>query len=484
MLSAMTRVKALIVVAGALAAMTSTALPAATAAGSNPWTKIGTVHDNFNQPGLAVGSSGGLHAVWVRDGSSNTQDLVHTLVSLGGAVGASDPVQTGWASMEAVPDLISTGDGLRAFWGGIRTTDAGETNANVSTASAPAAGSPWTLQTGDVTEGPAGYASSIGAGLGSAGTPLFTWAGTPGVYVHAGLDPSTTDYNLQTQLGGCCGYFPDVAYDPSSDAAWVVWGSNATDRVGLYAQKVNATTGAPMGSAVRLPQSAASYAGTVSFIQQITRTPVVAGAHAAYVAYTGGYPSSNRVLLWKLSSAGVSSPIVVASGGTYRTPGIGVDSIGRVWVAWTSDGAVRARRSNPTVTKFGATVSVTKQPVGGCQTVYELTTAAAPSRLHVLGTYACTNGLGLYYAQLFPGLRITASPDHFRGKEKVTFTVSDAGVPVKGATVSAGGKSDTTDAHGEATIVLGPVDHKTRIVATATHQFYVKGRTAVVVRPR
>ena len=346
------------------------------------------------------------------------------------------------------------------------------------------------MQTGDVESGAGGAAGAVGAALGAGGVPLISWeSGSTGVFVHAGTDPSTPNYNVQTQLGGCCGYTPDIGYDASSGDAWVVWASNATDHVGLYAQKLDATTGEPIGSATRLPQSATSYAGQLSFDQQITRTPVVTGAHAAYVAYTSGYPSTNRILLWKLSSAGVSQPMVVATGGDLRTPGIAVDGNGRVWVTWSTSASstpvVHARRSNPAVTKFGATVSVGQAPGGSCPSLYELTPAAATSRLHIVATFAasCSSSYGLYYTQVFPGLSVSASPAHFRGKSKVVFTVTDAGVAVKGATVSVGGKTATTDSQGHASVVLGPVSKKTRYVATAKRTLFVSGRTTVVVRP-
>lgn len=478
MLSAMTRMKLLIAVSGVVAAVASTAIPAASAAGANPWKQIGTVHDNFNQPGLAVTGSGDLHVVWVRNPTNSTQDVVHTPVTLAGTIGANTAVQTGWASIWPVPDLVATAGGLRAFWDGTSP----DTKQGMFTATAPSSGGSWTLQPGLAAQ--SSIAADVGAALGAGGTPLFSWDSTAGVFVHAGTDPSTTDYNLQTQLGGCCGYTPDIGYDASTGDAWVAWASNATDHVGLYAQKVDATSGAPIGSASRLPQSATMFNGELNFNQQIARTPVVTGRHAAYVAYTGGYPSANRILLWKLSSAGVTTPLVVATGSNMRTPGVAADSAGHIWVIWSADGVVHARRSNAAVTRFGATVSVSKPPAGGCDTIYELTTAAATSRLHIVATDSCTSGLGLYYTQVFPGLSVSASPSSFRGKSTVTFTVTDAGSAVKGATVHVGGKTDSTDSKGHATVVLGPVKKKTKFVATATDHFYVQGRTTIVAKPK
>lgn len=481
----MTRLKLLAGISGVLSVLSLAAvMPTATAAKSNPWAKIGTVHDNFNQPGLTVGSDGTLHIVWVRNPTSSTQDVVHTPVSLTGVIGTSTNVQTGWTEVWPVPDLITTSSGLQAFWGGTRSLDSNETNKDLSTATAPASGDSWNLQTGDVETGAGGAAGDIGATTGAGSVPLISWdAGSSGVFVHAGTDPSTTSYNVQTQLGGCCGYTPDIAMDGSSSAAWVVWASNATDHTGVWAQKIDSSTAAPIGSASRLPQSTT----TSGFNQQLERTPVAAGAHGAFVVYTAGYPSATRILLWKLSSSGISSPIVVATG-NLRLPGIAVDSKGRIWVTWSKTGSttVYARRSNPSVSRFGATVSVGQAPAGSCQSLYELTPAAATSRLHIVATYdvSCSSSLGLYYTHVFPGLSLSASPSHFRGKASVTFTVTDAGVAVKGATVSVAGKTATTNSKGKASITLGPVKKKTSYTVTATRHNYVRARTTVVVRPK
>ena len=82
---------------------------------------------------------------------------------------------------------------------------------------------------------------------------------------------------------------------------------------------------------------------------------------------------------------------------------------------------------------------------------------------------------------MLAGLELTASPSKIKGSKKtaVTFRVVDPD-PVKGATVSAGGKSAKTDSKGRATIDLGPTSKKS-IVATATKGGYTKGTTKVKV---
>jgi hypothetical protein len=452
----------------------------------NPWHKIGTVPDNFDQPGLVVDPNGTLHAVWVQPGTNNTANVIHTPASLTGVLDAPTTVQSGWTEIEAVPDLVATSGGLEAFWGGMRSLDPTETNTDTNMASAPAAGTPWTLTQGNIAKGPGDYGSGIGAALGASGVPLTSWNATAGVYVHAGVDPSTSNSEVQGQLGGCCGYYPDIAYDPASGTAWVAWVSNATNHQGVYVQQVNPSTAALIGSAIQLPGSAMSYGGTPDqFDPQIERTPIVASKNGVYVAYTAGYPDTNKIVLWKIAATGVSAGTVVGTGSELHSPGIATDSAGRLWVTWTQgpNSAVHVRRSNPTATRFGATVSSSALPSSSCQ-IYELTPAAAASVLDIVGTWSCSNQNQMYLAQLYPGLTVTASPAKFSGKKTVTFSVTDAGVPVPGTRVSAGGKSVTTNSHGKGSVALGPVSHKQRITVTATKLHFTTGKTFVVVVPK
>lgn len=455
------------------------------AATPNPWHKIGAVPDNFDQPGVVVDADGTLHIVWVQPGSNNTENVVHTPASLAGVPGSPTSVQSGWAEVEAVPDLVSSSSGLQAFWGGMRSLDPAETNTDTNMATAPASGSPWTLHQGNVAKGAGDYSSNIGAALGAGGTPLLSWAATAGVYVHAGLDPNGTNYDVQGQLGGCCGYYPDIAYDAASGTASVAWVSNATNHSGVYVQQIDASTAAPVGTAILLPGSAVTYAGTPDqFDPQIERTPIVANKNGVYVAYTAGYPDTNKVLLWKLTASGASAGVVIGTGSESQKPGITTDADGRLWVTWKQTGVIHARRSNPADTRWGATVSLRQPPSDSCDSLYEDTPAAADSVLDVVATWTCNSGNAFFLAQLYPGLSVAASPAHFSGKTKVTFTVTDAGVPVAGAKVSSAGKSATTNLQGKAALVFGAVSKKSRFSATATKLHFTVGKTSVVAVPK
>jgi hypothetical protein len=468
--------------------------PATSAGPPGRWTKLGNPSANFAQPGLARTSDGTLHAVWVRStpGNPAADDVVHTPIDADGTVGATGVVQSAWATVWPVPGLVTTSDGgIRAFWGGIRSTSSGETHTDISTASAPMAGSPWTLQPGDVADGSGGSASSIGATVAADGTPLFAWTPGGGGYVHRGLDPATPDHEFDVPGEGCCNYDPEMVTDKASGEVWVAWYSNQSGAEGVWVQEVDPATGQPLGAPERMPGSFTIYNGSEERSQEIQRTPFVARAGGGvFTAYSSGYPTTHRILLWR---PGSSDPVVVARNGSRElsNPAVAADPEGRLWVAWSQTAAsgepvTFARRSNEDASRFGAVVTA-RAPRGldECNALYSLTTAAQSSALDVVANFAdgCSGGLvAFWHTQLRPGLTLEARPRTFTGRRTVVFTVTDAGDPVAGARVAIAGKSATTDDDGTASIELGPYSSSRRLRAKATKGGYAPAVTTVRAR--
>src|SRR4051812_9277414 len=173
------------------AAVAALALPAgALARTPGHWTRVTpTTQDNADQVDLARTPDGVLHAAFqAKNAADRTKDdLFVASVQANGSVSAPVAVQQGWATMEN-PAIVLDPGGLRTFWGGIRSIDPGETNNEISTATAPAGGSPWTLTVGNVTRDDASYGGNVASTVAS-GQFWQTWAGTAGVFVHRGLDP-------------------------------------------------------------------------------------------------------------------------------------------------------------------------------------------------------------------------------------------------------------------------------------------------------
>src|SRR3954447_283328 len=148
-----------------LLAIALIAVPSASAGTPGKWTQLGQQNlANIDQVALARTADGTLHAVWTIPGANN-DTLVHDAIGPNGVVSPPNVIQTGWAGITAVPDLLADNAGLRVIFGGIRTTNSGETNQNANTATAPPSGADWTLQPGTIVKGDSAYASDVGAAL-------------------------------------------------------------------------------------------------------------------------------------------------------------------------------------------------------------------------------------------------------------------------------------------------------------------------------
>lgn len=476
-----------------LAGVAPVSTPAASLSAEGPgrWTKIGRTTMNFAQPGLVRGASDTgvkLHALWTKKSTTDTSltDLVHTRITVNGDIESTDTVVSDWNFIWPVPDLVSSpvDSSLLAIWGGIRSTSPNETNTNISAATSDPVGTAgaWNLRAGDVSEGQGGAASSMGATM-IGNVPFFTWSGSGGVYVHRGLDPSTPNNNFQTPLGGCCSYSPDITSTPSGEL-WVAWYSNADGKKGVWAQMVDASTGAPVGSATKMPGSTTRFSGEEQSVQEITRTPIAGDQSGlnnnTYVAYTAGYPTPKKMLVWRITPDGPAADSAVVGNGSVHTPAVATDAHGHAWVIWSEGGTggprIFARRSNVGGTRWGATVAVDlPRDASGCQTITEITPETMGGDVDVIATISegCTSQVALWHTEIQPGLSLSANPSRFNGKEKVTFKVTDAGEPVQGAKVTVDGKSATTGADGIAHIVLGPYARDQKLIAKVTRNGYV-----------
>jgi hypothetical protein len=458
-------------------------VPTAVAGPPGKWTQLGQANiSNIDEAALARTPDGTLHVVWRIPGANN-DTLVHDAVGPNGVVAPPNVITTGWAGIDSVPDLLATSSGLRVIFGGIRTTDEGEPNSNMSTATAPPSGATWDLQIGNIVTGDAAYGSDVGAALLPDGTPIFAFGGTgSGVFTHRGLDPGTPNFQLQSQLGGCCGYSPDVAVDQKTGATFAVWISNADTNEGVYAQSLDPSTGAPSGSVAKMPGSSTLFNGTQQTSQQLQRVPVVARTGGGvYVAYPGDYPVTKKVFLWRIAD---TKSAVLAFSDFDHVANLAADPEGRLWVVWaerSSKPQVFARRSNKTATKFGPAVKISIPK--GQESVYKIAGNAQSGPLDVVALLgSSTSTQAQWHTQILPGLGLSASPSKINGGKStaVKFTVSDPD-PVKGAKVSAGGKSATTDSKGHVTIDLGPTKAKS-IKATAKKAGYTSGTEKLKVK--
>jgi hypothetical protein len=433
-----------------------------------PWKRVTTPDgSSTDQVGLARTADGVLHVAWHHPTGPNTEDLLHTAISAAGKVGATSPVQSGWTGFTNTALVVDPG-GLRAFWGGFRSTDSSDPQNETNTALSTDGGASWGLQPGSVVPGGAqSYASNTAATVRSDGSTLQAFAGTLGTWVHAGLSPATPNHDYQAPLGPY-GYDPNLATDAANRTV-MAWYSNASGSLGVKVQDV-AADGSPVGSASTMPNTADMQVGMLG------RTPLAARKGGGlYVAYPTGYPAQNRVRLWRV---GASSASLIASTGNTNSPAVALAPAGdgRLWVVWTKgfgDPDVLARRSNKSATKFGATVNASR-PKDAAQ-AYKVDASASGGALDVLGNFNIGSSTTAVtsYRRINPGLTLQAKPGKLRKgkKTKVRFTVSDAGDPVKGAKVKAKGQSGTTNGKGRVTL---NIRSSKAVKATATRSGYTR----------
>jgi hypothetical protein len=435
-----------------LAAAVLGALAAAPTAKAATWKQLTSAGGaNIDQVALLRTADGVLHVVWHKKTGPLTEDLLHTAIAANGKVGATTPVQTGWTGFSNAGLTTMPGGGMRVFWGGIRTTEPTETNQDENMAVSTDGGNSWALTIGSVVQpGTQAYGSSVSAATRPDGTPVITYAGTLGTWVHVGADATLPNFSYQPPLGNY-GYDPNVASDASG--TMIAWYSNATGHLGPHAQGVN-PDGSPIGSAQQMPGTANMNVGMLS------RTPLVARPGGGfYVAYPTGYPTQNSIRVWKVGTAKTTQLDKTANN---SLAAISADASGRLWVAWKDGTRVLASRSNKSATKWGAIVDAGQPKKAG--SLYNLDASATPGGgADLFGNYGIgTNSTtSTFYARINPGLTLSAK----KSGSGYTFTVTDAGGPVKGAKVKGAGKSDTTDSQGHAQL---KVSRKTKVTASAS----------------
>jgi hypothetical protein len=466
-------------IVAAAAAIVLTGLPAVASA-SSPWHQVtGSNGANIDQVALLRTAGGTLHVAWHVPTGGSSDDLHDTSISASGTVEATTSVVAGWAAMDNPALVPAPGGAIQVLFGGIHTTNSGDPNQDLNSAVSSDGGSTWALQPGDVAApGASAYASPISATVaGAAVVPYETWFGTPGVWVHAGLSSATPNFNYQTPFG-CCGYDSNIA-SSALGAIMLAWYSNATGHLGVYAQRVG-SDGSPIGSPVDMPGTSNMSVG------ELGRTPLVSRPDGDfYIAYATGYPALDRIRLWHVGSGSSTTIARVSTSGGEPTATVAAAPDGRLWVIWKQDVNDRphvfAVRSNKTMTRFGAVVDAGAPPAAFSG--YRVDGNAIASALDLFGSFSIgsSSSVATWYRRVLPGLTLTGQPAklHRGHRTKVTFVVTDAGDPVKGAKVQADGRSGATNSKGEVKLQL-TAQHTLKAAASDVGYIAASARLAVV----
>jgi hypothetical protein len=423
---------------------------------------------NIDQVSLARTANGVLQAAWLRK-SGTKKDLVQTAIAPGGSVSGPTVIQHGWSAITNPAILAEPGGGLRVLFAGIRSTNTGDpfSAGTVYSATAGASGAGWTLEPGPVAAPSSAYASSeIGATLEKDGTQVFAWTGTPGLFVHVGLDKGVPN---KKQQSACCAYSAGLGTDAASGAVVLGWFSNAGASQGILLRRVAPAAGPTKylpGSADATRRSAVSPDQTVGVTGR-------AGAPGVYVAYGVGYPVWRAVNQFEYGSG---RTVHVATGTQIRRVTMAAGPQGRLWVMWADGTRIFATCSDKQATRFGAIVGV--NPPAGTESIWKLFGNGTLGPLDLLASVSTPGSLAFWHTQVLPGLMLAARPGPSTkdASERTTvLTVTDAGDGVAGAKVTVGGKTLTTGANGTASVDLPAGVHTASAAKTGYTPASVKG---------
>jgi hypothetical protein len=410
---------------------------------TSTWSRVtDTGARNIDQVGLARTKDGVLHVVWSRQPSPNEEQVRHAAIQRNGGVGSATTAVGGLRGLSD-PDLVLMPDGsLRLFYGVVTPSPGG-----IRMSSAGPTGTGWTGG-GKVSSDNTG--GDPGATTDKSGSPVFGWSSGINAYYKIGTNPSQTDGYLGPSPK-CCFYDVEAAVDDANGQAFVAYHSNVTGEGGIFVRQIAPSVGAP--------QRAPNVLTGTSFLAPDHRTPLVARqGGGVYVAYCDGYPRCIHVRLWRVGGRAIA----IATGRDIEDVNLARGPEGRLWVMWQDSGRLRATRTNKAATKAGAIVTVPSPP--GTSSLWDAFGEGSLGPLDLLAHVSARGGLATWHRQVMAGLTLKCSAK----RTGATCRVTDAGAPVAGAKVRAGGRSATTVGSGIASLSLP----KGRHAVTATKAGY------------
>ena len=383
-------------------------------------------------------SDGALHLVYQTFAGRSFSGLASLSINAAGAAGPQVQALSVWQAGQ--PGLLALPNGtLEAVFGaispslvssvwGITSSDGG------ATWSAPA-----NVRGGGPNEALA-YGSNITAAM-TGTSPVLSLPQAGNLVVQTGLGSGSPSIVVTNSANGST-TDADLAVDAATGEVVASWPSVASNP-SIYLQGVTPTVGAP--------QLAPGQNHKALVLAGRDTGPGVYGAYATDGTHV-------RLLRYGGGTVAVGSRSHTAA----KVLGVATGIQGRIWVMWGDDsgGGVAVTRSNKAVTRFERIQHV--NPNAG--SLYRIQGDGRLGPLDLL-VDEIPNGTGpvqpagIYHARVRPLLSATVSVTKVpvtkvKKVYKLTATVTDAGDPVAGASVSVKGQKKTTNAKGVATFTL------------------------------
>ena len=458
----------------------------ARAAAVTKWTKISTDTSlGIASAGLYRTADGMLHVAWARQDGSNSFSLNYSTVGPNATLEGTGTIVKSWTGVSFYPRLVAgPSGGIRVvFTGGNGVSGSPYNLGAMYSATASSAGRTWSLVKGSMSQSTLIPATNTSATTQSTGTPMASWPGGSGVAFHVGTDPNTpatkADGTVAVTSGSGTVVGTTLARE-TDDSVWVAWftESFASDQ-GYWVDKITpaqaAKTEAPGSGSPSLAnnqplQSVAFAAGAKG------------GGYLAYCVPTASIPCAH-IALWK---AGAATAVTVPGSSSQHSAHVAIAAApgGHLWVLWydTSQNKIHVIRSNAAVTKFGPGQTIAAPP--STSELDGLQAEGSQGPLDVVGLVLQTTAgstPSYWDIQLLPKLTLTGSPATVAPGKMVTFTVTDVGDPVAGATVTFLGGHATTNSSGVATFTVPTGTAAGSYQATASMTSYTSATFTVKV---
>src|SRR5215469_13272585 len=474
---------ALPIAAGAVMALAAALGPANAAPAGAPgtWTKITATDSGFNTAGMLRTADGSLHLVWRKRLTNGHFSYGWLTISLRGALRASGTALSNWVGLQGDPKLVPDGRHLRLiFIGGQDTNPNNFFSAGAVYTQLSSGGTSWALVHGSMA-----FHTVLNLGLAAAvrsdgSTPVAAFGLNNVLYFHTGVDPSAPAATADgTAATGpiATGIAGDVLARDKNGSIWVSWFDQ-----GYWARQILPSAG---------PVKKAPHSGAATGPDNEPRQSVAfaarqgGGLYLAYCAPSSVLPCA-RINLWR---AGSSRVMVVPGSATGQAGRVSLAATpgGRLWVTWFDFGTntLHSVRTNKAASRFGLARTIAQPPA---TLIFDnLQTEGSSGRLDILVNVLRNkpgNPVEFWHTQILAGLALAARPSSFshRTTTTVTFTVTDAGDPVPGATVSCLGKHANTNAQGRVTLKFRAGTRTGSHVCVASASAYLPGKTTIRVR--
>lgn len=401
------------------------------------------------RPSSVRTADGLLHVVFVTKEAASSYSLRHVTVDATGRTTNASTIVSDWDTLTRDPQVLLTPTGLRVVFSGLRSGDTSDPYANGAAyyATSDTTGTTWTLQSTYLSDSRSAYADyGLGAVSMSDGSSYVAWALNSTIrYAHTVVaDPGTPEEDPSfTMTAGTSVCDVELARVPGTDDVWMSWFALSTSTPGergVFVRQVAPT----LRPVQRAPQSVTRYQGT-DYATQFSSPPALVArpGGSVHVAYPVGYPSRSRIAVWRV---GAPSPTFLPAAVDGRLVDLSVGAGNRLWAAWSSGHTVRAARSNPAGTVWGAARTLGSVRVDGAPSTWSVEIEAAGGAADVL----VNTSAQVVHQRVLAGLTLTAGPRSWDGDRarSVRFRVTDAGAAVRGAVVRAGGKRCTTTGSG------------------------------------